>query len=147
MLGNLPIHSKLRKVDLNEVGMDYDTTSLYPSVLLDENSVFLKKEIGFSFKPHMNDVYVEAFNNRNFNQNGDESAILKIIFYNPPHLIFQLLPIKKKVEIIEVNQMRNGYFVHVLPSVDVPEIVENGERLVETYEGVVYRGNFKTSPM
>ena len=32
----------------------------------DKYSVQLKKENGFAFKPHMNDVYVEAFNNKNF---------------------------------------------------------------------------------
>ena len=36
----------------------------------------------------MNDVYVEAFNNQTFNQDGDESALLRIKYYNPPILIF-----------------------------------------------------------
>ena len=45
----------------------------------------------------MNDVYVEAFNNQTFNQDGDESAILTIKFYNPPDLIIQHLPVKEKV--------------------------------------------------
>ena len=58
--------------------MDFDSTSLYPSAMWDENSVYPKIEIGFAFKPDMNDVYVEAFNNQTFNQDGDESAILTI---------------------------------------------------------------------
>ena len=55
--------------------MDFDATSLYPSAMWDEDSVYPKIETGFSLKPHMNDVYVEAFNNQTFNQYGDESAI------------------------------------------------------------------------
>ena len=78
--------------------MDFDATSLYPSAMWDENSVYPKIETGFAFKPHMNDVYVEAFNNQTFNQDGDESAILTIKYYNPPDLIFQHLPVKEKVK-------------------------------------------------
>ena len=71
----------------------------------------------------MNDVYVEAFNNQTFNQNGNEIAILTIKYYNPPDLIFQHLPDKKKVKKIEVNRMRNGYIIDTLTSVDIQEIV------------------------
>ena len=56
----------------------------------------------------MNDVLVEAFNNQTFNQDGKESAIVKIKYYNPPDLIFQHLPVKGKVKKVEVNRMRNG---------------------------------------
>ena len=41
----------------------------------DEKSVYPKMETGFVFKPHMDDVSVEAFNNQTFNQDGNESAI------------------------------------------------------------------------
>ena len=57
--------------------MDFDVTSLYPSAVWDEKSVYPKIETGFAFKPHMNDVHVEAFNNQTFNQGGNESATLK----------------------------------------------------------------------
>ena len=36
---------------------------------------FILKKSGFAFKPHMNDVYVKAFKNQTFNQDGNESAI------------------------------------------------------------------------
>ena len=62
----------------------------------DEKSVYPKKETGFAFKPDMNDIYVEAFNNQTFNQDGDESAILTITYYNPPNLVFQHLSVKEK---------------------------------------------------
>ena len=62
----------------------------------DENSVYPKIETGFAFQPDMNDVYVEAFNNQTFNEDGDESAILTIKYYNPPNLIFQHLLPKEK---------------------------------------------------
>ena len=51
----------------------------------------------------MNDVYLEAFNNQTFNQDGDEFAILGINFYSPPKLIFQHLPVKEKIKKVEVN--------------------------------------------
>ena len=89
---------KLSKLDSNKTQMDFDATSLYPSAMWDEKSVFPKIETGFAFKPHMNDVYVEAFNNQSFNEDGDESAILTIKYYNPPNLIFQHLPVKEKVK-------------------------------------------------
>ena len=62
----------------------------------DEKSVFPKIEIGFVFKPHMNYIYLEAFNNQTFNQYGNESATLRINYYNPPYLVFQHLPVKEK---------------------------------------------------
>ena len=57
--------------------MDFDAKSLYPSDIRDEDSVYPKIESGFAYKPHMNDVYVEAFNIQKFNQDGDESATLR----------------------------------------------------------------------
>ena len=46
--------------------MAFDATSLYPSAMYDEKSVYPKIENGFAFKPDMNDVYVKAFNNQFF---------------------------------------------------------------------------------
>ena len=85
----LPIRKELSKLDLNGTQMDFDATSLYPSAMWDQNSVYPKTESGFCFKPDMNDVYVEAFKDQTFNQDGNESAIIKIKYYNPPNLIFQ----------------------------------------------------------
>ena len=145
-LNKPPIHKKLQKLNLNDVMMDFDATSLYPSAMWDENSVYPKKETGFAFKPHMNKTYVDAFNNQTFNQDGDESAILRIKYYNPRNLIFQQLPVKEKVKNVEVNRMRNGYIIDALTSVDICEIVKIGGRVIEIYEGFIYRENFKISP-
>ena len=145
-LNMLPIHKELSKLDLKKTQMDFDATSLYPSAMWDQNSVYPKIETGFAFKPHMNDIYVEAFNNQTFNEDGDESAILTIKYYNPPNLIFQHLPVKEKVKKLEVNRMRNGYIIDTLTSVDIQEIIKIGGKVVEIYEGVIYRENFKISP-
>ena len=145
-LNMLSIHKELSKLDSNKTQMDFDATSLYPSAMWDENSLYPRIETGFVFKPHMNDIYVEAFNNQTFNEDGDESAILTIKYYNPPDLIFQHLPVKEKVKKIEVNRMRNGYIIDTLTSVDICEIVKIGGKVVEIYEGVIYRENFKVSP-
>ena len=42
--------------------------------------------------------------------------------------------------------MRNGYIIDTLTSVDIQEIVKIGGKVVEIYEGVIYRKNFKVSP-
>ena len=145
-LNMLPIHKALSKLDSNKTQMDFDATSLYPSAMWDEKSVYPKIETGFAFKPRMNDVYVEAFNNRTFNEDGDESDILTIKYYNPPDLIFQHLPVKEKVQKVEVNRMRNGYIIDTLTSADNQEIVKIGGKVIEVYESVIYRKTFKISP-
>ena len=145
-LNMLPIHKELSKIDFKKTQMDFDATSLYPSAMWDCNSVYLKIETGFAFKPHMNHVYVEAFNSQTFNEDGNESAILTIKYYNPPDLIFQHLPVKEKNKKIEVNSMRNGFIIDTLTSVDIQEIVKVGGQVIEIYEGVIYRKNFKVSP-
>ena len=48
--------------------MDFDATSLYPSAMYDEKSLHPEKENGFAFKPYMNDIYVQAFNDETRNQ-------------------------------------------------------------------------------
>ena len=126
--------------------MDFAVKSLYPSAMWDENSVYPKIETGFAFKPHLNTTFVDAFNNQTFNEDGDESAILANKYYNPPNLIFQLLPVKEKVKKIEVNSMRNGYIIDTLTSLDIQEIVKFGGKEILIYQGVIYRENFKVSP-
>ena len=42
--------------------------------------------------------------------------------------------------------MRNGYVVDVLTSVDIQDIVEIVGKVIEIYEGVIYRESFKVPP-
>ena len=42
--------------------------------------------------------------------------------------------------------MRNGYIIDTLTSVDIQEKVKIGRKMVEIYESVIYRENFKISP-
>ena len=158
-LGDLSIHKLIRKIDLTHLLWDFDAVSLYPSAMWDEKSIYPKIETGYAFKSHMNNDLVEKFNNQTFNRG---SAFLKIKYYNPKNLIVQHLPIKEKIkkdeidtlcsvdkhEIpkVEINRMRNGYIVDTLTSVDIQEIVKIGGKVIEIYEGVVYRENFKVSP-
>ena len=122
---------------------DFDAVSLYPSAMWDENSIYPKIESGYSFTNDMNDDLVQKFNNQTFNQG---SAILKIKYYNPRDFIVQHLPVKEKEKKIEINRMRNGYIVQTLTSVDIQEIVKIGGKVIEIYEGVIYRENYKVSP-
>ena len=39
-----------------------------------------------------------------------------------------------------------GYFIDTVTSVDVPEIVKVGGKVIEIYEGVFYRKNIEISP-
>ena len=42
--------------------------------------------------------------------------------------------------------MRNGYITQTLTSVDIQEIVKIDCKVIEIYEGVIYRENFKINP-
>ena len=42
--------------------------------------------------------------------------------------------------------MRKGYIIDTLTSVDIQEIVKTRGKVIRSYEGVVYRENFKKSP-
>ena len=91
----------------------------------------------------MNKELVEKFNTGNFNQG---SAILKIKNYNPKKLVVQHLPTKERVNKIEINRMRNGYIIDTLTSVDIQELIKIGGKVIEIYEGNIYREKFKLSP-
>ena len=42
--------------------------------------------------------------------------------------------------------MRTGYIIDYLTSVDIQEIVKIGDKVIQIYEGVIYRENIKVSP-
>ena len=86
--------------------------------MIDGNSVFAKTETGFAFKPHWKNIYEKTFNNQTFKQDGNESAISKMKNFNPLGLIVHHLAIRERVQKNEVNQVRNGYIIDVLTSVE-----------------------------
>ena len=47
---------------------------------------------------------------------------------------------------IEINRMRNGYIIDTLTSVDIQAIVKKGGKVIEIYQSVFYRENFKVPP-
>ena len=142
-LSQLPIHRLIKQIKLVELLWDFDASSLYPSAMWDERSIYPRIETGYNFTRDMNKYLVHRFNNQTFSQG---SAILKIKYYNPKNLIVQHVPIKEKEKKIEINRMRNGYIIDTLTSVDIQEIVKIGGKVIEIYEGVIYRENFKISP-
>ena len=103
--------------------------------------IYPRIENGYSYTKDMNDELVENFNTGNFTQG---SAILKIKYYNPKNLIVQRLPVKEREKKIEINRMRNGYIIDTLTSVDIQEIVKIGGKVIEIYEGVIYKENSKS---
>ena len=142
-LDNLRLHKLIKQIELIHLLWDFDAVSLYPSAMWDEKSIYPRIDTGYAFTRDMNDELVEKFNNQTFTQG---SAIIKIKYYNPKNLIVQHLPIKEKEKKIEINRMRNGYIIDTLTSVDIQEIAKIGGQLIEIYEGVIYRENFKVSP-
>ena len=142
-LGEFPIHILLQELSLNDFLWDFDAVSLYPSAMSDPKSIYPQIESGYSYTPDMNDELVEKFINQTFTQG---SAFLKIKHFNPKNLIVQHLPTKEWVKKMEINGMHNDCIVDVLTSVDVRKIIKNGGKVIEIYEGVIYRENFKVSP-
>ena len=47
---------------------------------------------------------------------------------------------------MEINRMRNGFIADTLTSVVIQEIVKIGGKVVEIYEGVIYKKNLNVSP-
>ena len=142
-LGNLRLHKLIKQIELIHLLWDFDAVSLYPSAMWDEKSIYPRIDTGYAYTRDMNDELVEKFNTGNFTQG---SAFLKIKYYNPKNLIIQHLPVKEKEKKIEINRMRNGYFVDNLTSVDIQQIVKIGGKVIQIYEGVIYQENFKVSP-
>ena len=142
-LSDFPIHQLIKQLKINELLWDFDCVSLYPSAMWDEASIYPRIETGYAFEKHMNNELVEKFNTQTFTQG---SAILKIKHFNPKNLIVQHLLKKEKEKKIEINRMRNGYITQVLTSVDIQEIVQIGGKVIEIYEAVIYRENYKVSP-
>ena len=60
--------------------MHFDATTLYPSAICDEISVYPKIEIGYALELHMDDMFVNDFKNQTFIKDGNDSAILKKTF-------------------------------------------------------------------
>ena len=142
-LSNLRLHKIVKRIELIHLLWDFDAVSLYPSAMWDEKSIYPRIETGYAFTRDMKDELIGKINNQTLTQG---SAILKNKYYNPKHLIVQHLPVKEKEKKSEINRMRNGYIIDYLTPVDIQEIVKIGGRLVEIYEGVIYRENFKVSP-
>ena len=130
----------MKQLSLNDLLWSYDGNSLYPSAMWDENSVYPRVETGYAYSEDMNDELVEKFNTGNFTKGG---AILKLNYYNPKKLIAQHLLVKEREKKIDINRMRNGYNMDTLTSVDIQEITEIGGKVIQSYEGVIYRENLK----
>ena len=94
---------------------------------------------GHAYRPDMNDEIVKKFIKQNFTKG---SAILEIKYYCPKNLIVQLIPFRERVKKTQTNRMRNGFIVDTSASVDIQQIVKNGGKVIEIYEGVFYRDSF-----
>ena len=142
-ISEVPIHKLLQEMSSNDVLLDFDAVSFYPSAMSDPKSKFPQMETGYAFTKDMNDEFVKNFNIQTSTQG---SAILKNKYYNPEKLIIQHIPVEECEKKIEINCTRNGFIFDTLTSVDSQELVKIGGKVVELFEGVFYRENFKVSP-
>ena len=142
-LGQLPNHQLLQRLSLSDLLWDFDAISLYPSAMSDPESIYPRIETGYALKPVMNNDIVKKFNNQTFTQG---RAISKSNYHNPKNLIVQNIQVTEREEKIEINRMCNGYVVDVLTSVDIQENDKTGGKVIEFYEDVIFRKNFKVSP-
>ena len=120
-LSQHPIDHLLKQINLDKNLWDFDAVSLNPSAMWDEYNIYPRIETGYALTRDMNDELVEKFNTCNFTQG---SAKLEIKYFNPKNLIVQHLQVKEKEKKIDINCMRNGYIIDILPSVDIHEIVK-----------------------
>ena len=82
------------------------------------------------------------FNGRKWNELY-RSAFLTVKYHNSENLVFQLLPIKEKIEnpyknnrLEEINRMRSGLLLDTLTSVDIFEIVKYVGVILDVFEGL-----------
>ena len=109
----------------------------------DDKSIYPRIETGYACTENLNDELVKKFNSQTFTKG---RGILKIKYFCPKNLIFQHIPVKKRVRKMEIIRVRNGYLFQTLTSVDFQEIVKIGGIVFEVYEGIIYLENFKVSP-
>ena len=140
---SLLIHQLIKQIKLDDLLWGFDAVSLYPSAMWDENNIYPRIETGYAYIEDMNDELVENSKNQIFTQG---SAFLKIKYCNPKRLTVQHLPVKERVYKVEVNRMRNGYFIDTLTIVDIQEFVKIGGKVIEICEGVIYQEKLKVSP-
>ena len=95
-LGNLEISKKLQKINKDDLLVSYDFNSLYPSAQIDKNSTWPKIETAYPFKKYMNDAVCTLFNSGRWNEL-NRSAFITVKYHNPKNMIFQHLPIKKRL--------------------------------------------------
>ena len=48
-LGKLPIHQRIKQIELDELLWVFDAVSLHPSAIWDENSFFPQTETGYAY--------------------------------------------------------------------------------------------------
>ena len=53
-LGQPPVHKLTKQIKIDELLWDFDATSLYPSAMWDENSIYPRIETGYAFTKEMN---------------------------------------------------------------------------------------------
>ena len=87
------IHQLIKPTKLDELLWCFDATTLYPSAMWDESSIYLRIETGYAYTEDMNKELVEKINNQSFAQG---SAILKTKLYNQKNYSFNIFLFKRE---------------------------------------------------
>ena len=61
-LSELPIHKLLQQLSLDDLLLDFDAVSLYPSAMSDPELIYPRIETGYACTKDMNDEFVKKFN-------------------------------------------------------------------------------------
>ena len=145
------IADELSKLSKDDILLDFDATSLYPSAMADKESEYPKGEPMLFEKSKHELKMLNLFNTQKFRP---RTGVFRVKYSNPKDLFFQHVPIKEKIILRikqglqqhEVSRMRNGTIIDTLTSVDIQEIVRTGGKILEIYDGIIFRENYSTSP-
>ena len=91
----MEISKELQKIK-DDLLVSYDFNNLYPSAQIDINSTWPEIETAYQFKKYMSDGNCSLFNSGRWNEL-NRNAFLTVKYHNPENLVFQYLPVQKKL--------------------------------------------------
>ena len=96
ILGELEVSKELQKINKDDLLVSYDFNSFYPSAQIDINNSRPKLETAYPFIKYMSDAVCSLFNSGKWHELR-RSAFLTVKYHNTENLIFQHLPVKKRL--------------------------------------------------
>ena len=141
-LASLSISKELNGLSKVDTLVSSDYNSLYPSAMVDNDSIWPKIETAKAILPESSDLLCNIFNNNNWKKL-NKSGFFKVKYHNPDNLILQHLAVNEEVfneklhKYEKINRFRNGDIIDYVTSVDLEEIVRIGGLVLKFYEGFI----------